>query len=125
MEKKVNNHYTWLENNLQQFLLNLNTYLKTEIKPFIKDYDVNNCDGLIGAHGDKCYSSKTNEIPFEHLVAIYLLTYIYPFSNETREVWINHSLDLKIWVDPFDWVKANYKEGYSFINYLPKAYSHE
>jgi hypothetical protein len=70
-------------------------------------------DGGIVAHGDKCYSYRSEweskGIPFEHGVAIYLLTYLRPYSKEVRET-------SNGWVAPKDWVIANY---HKFVNHLP------
>lgn len=61
--------------------------------------------GIIGAHGDKAYSYRyeweQNGIPFPHGVALYLLTYCYPFDLEVRETEWG-------WVAPKDWVILNY-----------------
>jgi hypothetical protein len=87
-------HYNWLSDNLI---------------PFLKSLDVRgaeHCRGYIVAHGDKCYSYRQAweeaGIPFEHGVAIYLLTYISPFSSESRET-------TQGWVKPVDWVIDNYE----------------
>jgi len=70
--------------------------------------------GMIAAHGDKCYGYRDQwakaGIPFEHGVAIYLLTYISPFSHEVRES------DSGKWVAPDGWVKDNYVR---FQEHLP------
>jgi len=93
-------HYDWLEKHLVPFMdqLDMNT-----------DFYNN---GLIGAHGDKCYGYRYqwNEagIPFEHGVAIYLLTYCNPFSKEVRETDAG-------WVDPGKWVKDNYPRFKQFL----------
>lgn len=86
------NHYNWLNKNFNDFTNNLN---------------LPNYQGLITAHGDKCYSYKdeweSHNIPFPHGVAIYLLTYVKPFSKEVRET--NNG-----WVDPKQWVIDNYQK---------------
>ena len=88
------NHYEWLDKYLPEIfkLLNIN-------------WDWN--AGIIGAHGDKCYSYKSaweeNGIPFEHGVAIYLLTYCRPFAKEVRDVGGK-------WVDVNCWVMDNYQK---------------
>ena len=98
-------HYNWLDENFQKFFDNINVN---------KEEQELNC-GIISAHGDKCYSYrdrwKINGIPFEHGVALYLLTYINPWSNEVR-------MEPGWWVDPWRWVIDNYK---LFKKYLPKV----
>ena len=70
------NHYDWLDDNLEKFFYNIGVEI---------DYH----QGLITAHGDKCYDYedtwKKHGIPFHHGVAIYLLSYIKPYDNESRE----------------------------------------
>lgn len=84
------NHYKWLEQNLQSFF---------------KELNIDCCNGIIVAHGDKCYGYKNKwekaGIPFYHGIAIYLLSYIHPFSNESRDV--NGT-----WVPVDQWVIDNY-----------------
>jgi hypothetical protein len=70
------NHYKWLEAHLSEFFAALGLP----------------CDGLNGlivAHGDKCYgyrdSWEQKGIPFAHGVAIYLLTYFQPYSSQVRD----------------------------------------
>ena len=98
----MENHYDWLEENFATFLNNLG---------------IKNTDwymGLISAHGDKCYTFKelwaSHNIPFNHGVAIYLLSHMRPYSNETRET--DHGF---VYVDK--WVVDNYDR---FKQYLPK-----
>lgn len=97
-------HYDWLKVNFETFLTNLNLE------------NPNFHLGLISAHGDKCscqrYEWEDIGIPFEHGVAIYLLTYIRPWSKEVRET-------EKGWINPIQWVKDNYKR---FKYALPKPY---
>lgn len=89
---KWKSHYDWL-----------NKYLKT----FFDDLGIDwvECSGIIVAHGDKCYGYKrkweSNNIPFEHGVALYLLTYVTPFDTESRETKSG-------WIHPADWVVTNY-----------------
>lgn len=87
------NHYKWLEKHFPDF-----------IEKLLGGEESLNCKGLIGAHGDKCYSYKPNfkeaGIDFPHGVAIYLLTYMSPFSKEVRET--EHG-----WVDAGQWVIDN------------------
>lgn len=62
--------------------------------------------GIIVAHGDKCYGYRdiwnAEGIPFAHGVAMYLLTYCYPFDHEVRQT------EERGWVDPYKWVIENY-----------------
>lgn len=95
------NHYKWLEQNLEPFLKSVGV-------------DLNNGNaGLIGAHGDKCYCYKhlweEAGIPFEHGVAIFLLSYVRPYGLEVRD-----TPDGFIKVD--QWVVDNYER---FMDHLP------
>ena len=73
--------------------------------------NVNN--GIISAHGDKCYLYRDrwekNGIEFHKGVALYLLTYISPFSKESRET-------ADGWVDPAKWVEDNYERFFGAIS---------
>ena len=75
----MRNHYHWLEVNLLDFFRKL-----PELKTQVDSGWLN--EGIISAHGDKCYSYRDTwakaGIPFEHGVAIYLLTYMKPWCNE-------------------------------------------
>ncbi len=99
------NHYTWLDSHFDQFLDNMKHPRHGE-----------SFNGMIVAHGDKCYGYKPDwaqvGIPFEHGVAMYLLTYLHPWSSEVRET-------KDRWVDPWVWVIENYS---GFSAYLPPAY---
>ena len=101
----MNNHYTYLDKNLAQFLKNL----KKIPNPLSFSFH-----GLITAHGDKCYGYESQwtsaGIPFNHGCMIYLLTYLSPWSSEVREV------DGKF-IKPVDWVMNNYKR---FKPFIPK-----
>ena len=98
-----NSHYHWLDLHLVTFLTNLG----------IKQAEYYR--GMITAHGDKCYCAtyiwEPRGIPFNHGVAIYLLTYIRPYSEECRETAAG-------WISPFDWVANNYQH---FLPHLPPA----
>jgi len=87
------NHYDWLDENLQDF------FEKLSIN------NVNN--GIITAHGDKCYSfrDKWEEagIPFPHGVAVYLLSYIHPWSDTCRNTDAG-------WKPVDDWVIETYPQ---------------
>ena len=99
-------HYDWLDENFFKFLSNL------EIDDNIKSWN----GGIVTAHGDKCYSYRNvwedNGIPFEHGVALYLLTYISPYSGSCRNT------DSDGWINPCDWVVVNYE---LLKEYLPKV----
>lgn len=86
------NHYDWLEKFFQPFVD------QTEAKGI-------NAKGSIVAHGDKAYSYQNvweeQGVPFHHGVALYLLTYLPPYSREVRET-------PKGWVAPVNWVSDNY-----------------
>ena len=101
------NHYKWLDKNFIQFLLNLGM-----LEKYAKD-----TTGISGAHGDKGYQYKEiwkeNGIHFYHGMAIYLLTYLLPYNNESRET-------EKGWVAPCQWVVDNYEKGHNFKQYLPE-----
>lgn len=70
-------------------------------------------NGMIVAHGDKADSFRTTfedaGIHFYKGVAIYLLTYIKPYSDECRQT-------KNGWVDPGKWVIQNKDK---FLPYLP------
>ena len=94
------NHYKWLQKNLSIFKKNLidsNDQLKC--CHFEQSYN----EGLISAHGDKCSGPRNENIPFPHFVAIYLLTYVKPYSEQVRKTKDG-------WVDPFVWVTNIYPE---------------
>jgi len=96
------NHYKWLEKHFPDF-----------VEKLLGAEESLHCKGFIGAHGDKCYSYKyefTNAgIAFPHGVAMYLLTYMRPFSKEVRET------DLG-WVDAGQWVIDNKDRFLPFLN---------
>lgn len=96
------NHYKWLEQNLLPFRDKLN----------IPNYKMSL--GII-SHGDKCYQYmemwRNHNIPFQHGVLIYLLSYVEPYSRECREL-----PDGK-WISPGCWVRDNYNR---FKPYIPE-----
>lgn len=97
-------HYDWLEENLPRFLACLNV-----------DFD-KTCPGIIGAHGDKGYGYKhlwsEHNIPFEHGMAILMLTYLNPWGREIEDEYrINSNF-----INPGKWVVDNYD---NFKEYLP------
>ena len=89
-------------------------YLHEHLMKFFKDvgvkYEQN--EGIISAHGDKAYGYRFEwnaaEIPFNHGVSIYMLTYCKPFSDEVRETDNG-------WVDPGEWVRDNYERFKPFL----------
>lgn len=89
------NHYKYLDKYLEDFFRAIG---------LVKGQWV----GMSGAHGDKCYQYKAKwekaGIQFPHGVAIYLASYCYPFSEETRNQDQPHVSDWVIqkhdeWVD--------------------------
>ena len=102
--KREINHYDYLNKHLPNFI-------KTVVDP--KAWDWNR--GIISAHGDKFYSYRNRwekaGIHFFHGCMIMMLTYIPPFSKETRDEVVCGK-----WVDPANWVINNYKR---FSQYLP------
>lgn len=92
--KKTVSHYLWLNKHLPGVFQKLGI-----------DWDHN--EGIVVAHGDKCYSYehtwKEKGIPFPHGVAMYLLTQCLPYSAEVRQT-------PNGWVSPFDWIANNYEK---------------
>ena len=95
----MKSHYDWLDRNLNTFFNSLGL--------------AGDHSGVIAAHGDKCYQYRdfwsTQNVPFEHGVAIYMLTYEYPYSSECRETEDG-------WISPHTWVASNYSR---FLPQLP------
>ena len=94
----IKNHYHWLDKNLSFFLKRIG----------IKN--PNDYMGLISNHGDKCYSYRDkwekHGIPFEKGVAIYLVSYVFPWSKTVRNCPDG-------WVKPDDWVISMWDNGWS------------
>ena len=92
--KTVKNHYIWLEKNLPDFFKSLGINFNTV------------CPGIITAHGDKCYGYasmwKKVGIPFHYGVAIYLLSYLEPYSRTVRQTDNG-------FINPGEWVIKQYK----------------
>lgn len=67
--RKTSSHYEWLELNLDEFWVNV----------FGKNLNDSYNAGIISAHGDKAYGYRREweeaGVPFNHGVALYLLTY--------------------------------------------------
>lgn len=101
----MRNHYNWLNDHL------LNFFQAIELPGSGPDGWLNR--GIIVAHGDKgyCYRYQWADagIPFEHGMALYLLSYCRPYSQEMRET-------VNGWVQPVEWVIANYSK---FVQHLP------
>ena len=99
LQPKVS-HYNWLDKHLPAFLAKVGI-------------DFNICPGIVSAHGDKCYGYRHRweeaGIEFPHGVAIFLLSYLSPFDDETRETKDG-------WVDVCEWVIKNKDR---FAPYLP------
>lgn len=87
----MRSHYDWLEKHMNAFM---------------SAVGLEGRDPGIVAHGDKCscYQDKwrINGIPFSHGVAIYLISYWRPYSEEVRGTGTG-------WVAPDDWVVNNYE----------------
>ncbi len=98
---QLESHYDYLDRELPGFLLAIGV-------------KCDDCLALIGAHGDKCYTYREKfpamGLDFGQGVAIYLLTYLYPFTKEVRETDNG-------WVYPHKWIEEN---THRFIQYLPK-----
>lgn len=96
------NHYDYLEAHLPEFFRAIGLGWEANA-------------GIISAHGDKAYSYRYTweelGIPFAHGVALYLLTYCYPFDLEVRQTEGG-------WVAPKDWVVDNYER---FKYHLPEV----
>jgi hypothetical protein len=103
-------HYDWLDEHFETFLTRV--YVAAERDPEHAKGE----KGLISAHGDKCYAYREEwaaaGIPFEHGVAVYLLSYLYPWSNTVRKTDGG-------WVAPKDWVIAEYPK---YKGHMPAAY---
>jgi hypothetical protein len=72
--------------------------------------------GSISAHGDKCYGYQARwekaGIPFEHGVALYLLTYQHPYCDQVRQTKDDG------FVSPAEWVESKYPEFKAFFDQL-------
>jgi len=101
MEKvKYDNHYKYLERHLPEI------FEKVGI-----NWDWNK--GIISAHGDKGYGYKNlwkeAEIEFPHAMAIYLISYCKPYSEEVRNTKDG-------WIKPDQWVVDNYDRFKEFLS---------
>ena len=97
---KYRSHYDYLEQHMPQFLVDVG---------LTRDHFC----GLLSAHGDKAYGYRRTwqeaGVHFYHGVAIYLLSYFRPFSQEVRET-------ANGWVPTDKWVIDNIVR---FLPYLP------
>lgn len=90
-------------------------YLRDHLPTFFDQLDVGweGNEGIIVAHGDKCYGYRERwadvGITFDHGTAIYLLSYVSPYAREVRDTSDG-------WVDPGQWVIDNYDR---FMTALP------
>ena len=86
-------HYEWLEKNLEEIFNNLNL-------------NYSHYQGIIRCHGDKAYGYRdlweSQNIHFFHGMTMYLLSYIQPYSNESRQTEFG-------WVPVEKWVIDNYE----------------
>lgn len=98
--RRLHNHYDYLEKHLPTFFQNLGL-----------DYE--RYRGIILAHGDKCfcymYGWEEAGLHRNHGAAIYLLTYVHPYSLEVRAT-------KQGWVDPALWCLKNKDR---FLPHLP------
>jgi hypothetical protein len=92
------NHYNWLNKNLKIFFDRLEISINTT--------------SLIIAHGDKCDQYKNiwakENIPFEHGVAIYLLSHCPKWAETCRQT-------PNGFVPPVDWVINTYSQVYLLL----------
>lgn len=96
------NHYEWLDANFAQFLVALG---------LSKEFSY----GMATAHGDKASTYRLDwekaGVPFNHGVAIFLLSYLRQYRPEVRNTPSG-------WVDVGQWVIDNYNR---FKSQLPPA----
>ncbi len=92
----ANSHYAWLDKHLEEFF----TLIDLPNPQW-------NANGMGTAHGDKCYSYRISwsdaGLPFNHGVAIYMLSYCDPYSKTVRETESG-------WVAPDTWVIEMYQQ---------------
>jgi len=92
-------HYDWLRAHWLDFVAKVGTTNPQDL-------------GILAAHGDKAYGFKSKwadaGIPFNHGVAIYLLSRCRPYSEEVRSTPSG-------WVSPDDWVIQNYPRFRDFL----------
>jgi hypothetical protein len=100
-------------------MLNQYEYIEQYGKQFSEDVAVVNINHFSVAHADKCYGYRRlwekNNVPFNKGVMIYLLSYLFPYSDTVRET-------VKGWVSPDSWVIDQYKNNQKIreaLNKLP------
>lgn len=94
-------HHDWLRKHFVTFLTNLG----------VENAQVHL--SLVSAHADKCQQYRNQwepDIPFDHGVALYLLTYLKPYSNQVPKK--------DGWLQTAQWVKDQYA---TFQPHLPPA----
>jgi hypothetical protein len=103
------NHYDYLNAHFSEFVSKLKLKQFEHLSP---EQLKNICSKLIVDHGDKAYQYQkiweNKNIHFYQGVAIYLLTYEKPFSEEVRKTENG-------WIDPCKWVIENRER---FIEFL-------
>jgi hypothetical protein len=123
--KRPRNHYDFLEEHLPKFFEDLN----------VLGGWAGSC-GIISAHGDKFSQYKSmwekEDIHFFHGCMLMMLTYVQPFSKESREVQVFNGVTgfpppftngaavviTTKWVDPYKWVIEVFNSG-RFKEFLP------
>lgn len=97
------NHYKFLDKHLETFFRAI-------------DLTKSQWEGISGAHGDKCYGYKdmweNAGIPFSHGVAIYLASYCYPYTKETRNPGQPHVSD---------WVITKYSDWQTLLPVIDRT----
>jgi hypothetical protein len=112
----IKNHYDYLDKYFKTFFMLAMENTKT-IYTNLEGAQA----GLISAHGDKCYSYKNfweqKGISFYHGTAIYLMTYVNPFSETVRQTrsYLPEGGHIDSWVAPDEWVVANYEKFKPFL----------
>jgi len=88
---KFVSHYKWLDQNFPKFCAKIGVDFETR------------CKGIVTCHADKCYGYESywkdeHSISFEHGVAIFLLSYLKPWSELSRVDENGKWKNVKIWV---------------------------
>lgn len=101
-------HYDWLDKHFPDICKKLGL-------------NFNNFPGIVSCHGDKCstdmlYSQEKHNIHPYHWVAMYLLSYVAPYSKECRIM-----KDGK-WYGPKQWILDNKDK---FLPFLPLVANEE
>lgn len=112
----ITNHYNYLDKYFRTFFMLAMENVKTPYNNLEASQE-----GLIPAHGDKCYAYRDlwekNGISFYHGTAIYLMTYVHPFDETVRRVrvYLPEGGHIDSWVAPDEWVVANYEKFKPFL----------